>query len=130
MRDFASQGLPIQHPLLRKLWLVAKIQGHKNPFSPELLRLNVAQIDFVLEMAALDEPDKYHFQRAGRAPAPKPETTAAWFDALKGDARRKSGLGRALEAASSRLASWKANAMPQRRQGFSRGGKPLPDGES
>ena len=125
MRDFASQGLPSQHPLLRKLWLVAKIQGHKNPFSPELLRLNVAQIDFVLEMAALDEPDRYHFHRKGRAAPPQPETTAAWFDAAYG----KNALGRALEAASARLASWRSNAMPQRRQGFSRGGKPLPDGE-
>lgn len=48
-----------------------------SPFSQEISRLNEAQLDWVLERYAADEPDKATFSR-GAPKASQPEINAAW----------------------------------------------------
>lgn len=98
--------------------MVARIQGHKNPFSPELLALNEAQLDFILEMESIDHPDELTFRRGGEEPISN--VRAAWNDVLRGKARLDY-YGDSLVAALRRVAKMKANKP---RLGIVRGKKP------
>ena len=81
-----TRGLPTTTRLAVKLWQVAKIQGHKNPFGKPLLDYNEAELDFVLEMEAKDNPGAYVFERAGVASdgSHQPAILAAWAAVKRG----------------------------------------------
>jgi hypothetical protein len=83
--DFARNGLPTGTRLGEKLWRVAVIQGHHNPFRDELLALNEAQLDFILEMYAQDHPKEFSFTRKD-SKSPQSEISAAWTRVLRGNA--------------------------------------------
>ena len=89
--DFSKTGLPTTTALARKVWQAAKIQGHRDPFGKKLLDYTVAELDFVLEMEALDKPDEYVFERGGIASnnAHVPHNKAAWASVLRGTALAK-----------------------------------------
>lgn len=109
-----AKGLPTTTALAGKLWQAAKIQGHKNPFGKALLDHTVAELDFVLEMEALDNPKGYVFKRGGVSSdgSHVPEAKAAWASALRGSAlaRYLSGIPfKAVQAYRERVASTTAN---------------------
>lgn len=70
---------------------MAKIQGHHNPFSPDLLSLNEAQLDFILEMWAADNPKRGRFVREGATTSGMDDSLARkkWADVLRGPALQK-----------------------------------------
>lgn len=87
---FVSNGLPIDDRLLNKLWQISKIIGNEkagNPFDEKLLRLNEAQLDFILEKYVEDDPKRGKFFRPGRPSASEPKRQAAWEHVLMGKAR-------------------------------------------
>lgn len=49
--------------------------------------MNEAQLDFCLEMYALDHPKEFRFQRPGKHVTPTSEVRAAWDRVLEGAAR-------------------------------------------
>lgn len=67
--------------------MVAKVQGHKNPFHPDLMALTMPQIDYILEMQARDDPDHYTFTRGNKA-APT-NALAAWYNIFEGGALQR-----------------------------------------
>lgn len=92
----------------------------------------VAQLDFVLEMASLDEPDQYTFTRADRphGRAEIPVAMTRWNDVLRGRLQQqyleRLGLGNAVRA----VTEWRARQHQQTagaglRPGLSRNGKPV-----
>jgi hypothetical protein len=86
--------------LAAKLWTVAKIQGHKNPFGKPIDQYNVAELDFILEMEARDNPDAYRFRRNGIPTdgSHLPEVKAAWMNVLRGNAQKTLTAGIAFDA--------------------------------
>ena len=88
------------------MWQAAKIQGHKNPFGKPLVEYNPAELDFVLEMEALDNPREYRFERDGVASdgAHNAAVKAAWASALTGRSLAQSLSGIAFDA----VAKWRA----------------------
>jgi hypothetical protein len=86
-----TTGLATSTPLARKLWAVATIQGHKNPFGKPILEYNLAELDFILEMEALNNPREFTFHRDGIASDGShiPEAKAAWSRVLRGSALTK-----------------------------------------
>jgi hypothetical protein len=86
----------------------------------------VPELDFVLEMAAIDEPEKWQFTRSGEDNQPRSETLAGWGDRLAGRAflwfLGRTGIG----AANQGLTSWRARRSEGGlRPGLSRGGKSI-----
>ncbi len=72
---------------MRKLWQVSQILGSRSPF--DLLDHNEAQLDFILEMYAEDNPDRGTFIRANnQPPLSAAKLAAAWERVLVGDAHR------------------------------------------
>jgi hypothetical protein len=127
MRNFAANGIPVTDRLAKKLWLASKIQGHRNPFGKPLIEYSVAQLDFILEMAALDEPDRYSFVRESTTTSPgaSAATLASWADVLSGTLQAaymdRLGITQGNRALALYAAKHGAGLTP----GFSRGGKPI-----
>lgn len=112
-----------------KLWQAAKIQGHRNPFGKPLIEYTMVELDFVLEMAALDDPDKWTFQRIGHAPAVASKSLASWTSRLAGKALTRFMLRTGIARANKGVAAWEARrSMGGRlRPGLSRQGKRVDD---
>ena len=89
--DFTETGLDITNPQFRKLWVVASIQGHFNPWRQELLELNETQLDAILEAYAKDNPKRLRFERQkSRRPREHTEQLALdWSGKLTGQAREQ-----------------------------------------
>ena len=125
MPDFEREGIPPSHRLAAKLWVASKVLGGHaagGPFGKRLVEHTPAELDFILEMAARDEPDKYAFRRAGTPdPMQRTEAGAAWYDRALGGSLRKS-----LEAATARARA-AAHGAQRLRPGLTRGGKPVRD---
>jgi hypothetical protein len=106
--------------------MASVVQGHRNPFGKPLVEYTVVELDFVLEMAALDEPDRWSFVRGGRkSGTAAPAAMARWSDALGGGLFRKymdrTGLTRGIAA----VTSWRRKQGGGMKPGFTRGGKPV-----
>lgn len=87
--DFTEKGLDIHDPLFQKLWRVASIQGHFDPWHPRLLNKTEAQLDAILEAYAEDFPKRLKFERRGaRKDRDTVETLSLlWADKLTGKGR-------------------------------------------
>jgi hypothetical protein len=111
--------------MARKLWLASRIQGHRNPFGKPLIEYSMAQLDFVLEMAAIDEPDMYSFVRRGvpSGVSLKPRAFAGWTNVLMGRAKVEIMERLGLTRASAFVAAWKDRRMSGPKLGITRGGK-------
>lgn len=114
--------------MARKLWLASKILGgHANggPFGKPLSEYSLIEIDFVLEMAAIDEPDRYSFVRNGKVSGVSQITQdlAEWTKCLEGPA-----LARHMAATFSPPA-WTRRSKPEQsmKVGITRGGKAVDD---
>jgi hypothetical protein len=87
----------------------------------------MAQLDFVLEMAAKDDPDKWTFTRAGTVQAS--ESMTRWVDKLAGRILTQflmiTGLTASIEAAAKWRAKRSAPPSTGLKPGMSRGGKDL-----
>jgi len=84
----------------------------------------MAQLDFVLEMASIDEPDKWTFNRLGQ-PEPKSQALAGWSDRLAGRALAAFMARTGLSVASAGVARWRARQGSGMKPGLTRGGKPI-----
>lgn len=113
--------------------MASVIQGHRNPFGKALLEYNTAQLDFVLEMAAIDEPDRWKFRRSGEE-VERSESLARWRDSLAGRALVGFLARTGLAHASRGLAAYEARRLrgtdAGMKPGLSRAGKALPDARS
>lgn len=103
------------------------IQGHRNPFGKPLTEYTTAQLDFVLEMASIDDPERYTFVRnENTARGAGSKALARWTDVLLGKPllyfMEKTGMA----AASAGVAAWRnrRSAGGGLKPGFSRAGKP------
>ena len=106
------------------------IQGHRNPFGKALRDYTVAELDFVLEMAAIDTPDQYTFSRAG-SPAGRSEAPiamASWMSVLREPLKQqyleRVGVAQGIRS----VAMWRATQGGGLKPGFSRAGKPIDKG--
>ena len=105
--------------------MASVVQGHRNPWGKPLAEHTVAELDFVLEQAALDEPDRWSFIRGGRKGATSTAAMAKWSDALGGSLFRRylerTGLTRGI----ANIANWKRRQGGGLKPGLTRGGKPI-----
>lgn len=98
------------------------------PFGKPLVEHTHAELDFILEMGAKDEPDRFTFLRGGiDARRQVPEAAAAWASALSGRALAERMQAGGLTDAQRRLNEYKARATGGMRPGVTRGGKAVPD---
>jgi len=86
----------------------------------------VAQLDFVLEMAALDEPDRYTFVRDGKETgrAVAAVSLASWTDTLIGPLRQRYLAHIGIAAANRAVTAYAARQSKGLKPGFTRQGKP------
>jgi hypothetical protein len=114
------------------LWQVSRILGDHTPggpFGKPLTEYSVQQLDFVLEMAAKDEPDKWTFVRPNDAPV-RSVSMSRWNDVLSGAALRRFMSANGTLNALAGLQAWKArkNAPVVGKEmqfGFTRAGKKI-----
>ena len=120
--------------MARKLWLASRILGSHaagGPFGKPLPDHTMPEIDFILEMGAADEPDRYTFLRGGKsAKQAETETRAAWHNVATGKALEQRMEADGLAEAQRRLNAYKAKLgglSGGLKPGFSKGGKPVND---
>jgi hypothetical protein len=80
----------------------------------------IAELNFVLEMAAIDEPERWEFQRSGDKP--KSQSLAGWNDRLAGRALLALMARTGLSVASAGVARWRARQGSGMKPGLTRGG--------
>lgn len=69
------------------MWRISRILN-TSPFDPKLLDHTEAELDFILESFALDNPEEFRFVRPGETDKPTPaELHAAMESVLLGTAR-------------------------------------------
>jgi hypothetical protein len=114
------------------LWLASKVLGSHvagGPFGKPLTDYTVAELDFVLEMGALDEPNRFTFTRGGRDPTRAAvDMHTAWMRVRTGAALTRQFDGEGITAANERLAAYRRRGGYQGglKPGVTRGGKPVP----
>lgn len=83
-----AEGLETKTLRAEKLWEVSRILGNRSPFDPYILEHTEAQLDFILEMYAKDNPRTRRFVRPGRIEDGTREVmvTKGWADVLTGAA--------------------------------------------
>lgn len=74
-----------------KLWRVASIQGHYDPWHPRLLERSEPQLDAILEAYSVDHPKELKFERRKtREAKDRPvEVLKGWADVLIGKAKEE-----------------------------------------
>lgn len=87
----------------------------------------VAQLDFVLEMAAIDEPDRYSFVRDGKESGRSVASAAlaSWADTLKGPLRERYLEQIGIAAGNRAVAAYLARQRTGLKPGLTRRGKPV-----
>lgn len=76
-------------PLAKKLWQASRVLN-TSPFSPELLHHSEVQLDFILEMHALDNPKELVFERTSSEKIlSETETLAQWDQVLIGKSKQE-----------------------------------------
>lgn len=107
--------------------MAAVIQGHRNPFGKPLPEYSVAELDFVLEMAARDEPERWQFVRADKpADNAQPQTMAQWHNVMAGRLAVAWMVRTGVTDATARIRNWRQRqGQGQMRPGLTQGGKPV-----
>jgi len=104
--------------------MASVVQGHRNPFGKPLADHTVSELDFVLEMASLDEPDRWSFVRGTRS-ASQTTAMARWSDVLAGGLFSRfiahTGITKGLAA----VTAWRRRQGGGLQPGLTRGGKPI-----
>lgn len=74
--------------MAKKLWQVSRLLGDRSPFDPYVLDHNEAQLDFILEMYALENPRRARFVRPDQPSEglKHSQAQARWVDVLRGSA--------------------------------------------
>jgi hypothetical protein len=88
----------------------------------------MAELDFVLEMGALDEPDRFTFMRGGQDPSRAAvDAHAAWTNVRTGAALQRQFDREGVTAANERLRAYRARSGRQGglKPGVTKGGKPV-----
>lgn len=71
------------------MWKVSRVLNNISPFADELLQHSEAQLDFILEMYAKDNPEEVTFVRADKpTPLTATESMAEWECRLLGKAKQ------------------------------------------
>jgi len=85
----------------------------------------VPELDFILEMAARDEPERWTFVRAGQERTTK--ALAGWTDVLKGNLLLRYLTRIGVTAGIAGVAAWRKRQQQGGglKPGLTRGGKPL-----
>jgi len=99
------------------------MQGHKNPFGKPLNEYTVAELDFVLEMSAIDDPDHWTFVRASKHATTTPKALARWIDVLAGPLAAQYQAYIGITAGLENVRRWRARKESGLKPGFSRAGK-------
>ena len=107
------------------MWLASKIQGHRNPFGKPLTEYNHAELDFILEMSAIDDPESYVFHRGGDVPLSPSQVSAAWFKVLRGKALLRHTLGQAIEVANKAVEAFNGRFTGGLKPGITQRGKAI-----
>ena len=98
------------------------------PFGKPLVAHTPAELDFILEMGARDEPDRFTFLRGGKDPRLEAsEVAAAWVAVAANDEQRLATAGLADAQARLKVHKAKAGGVQTMRPGLTRGGKAIPD---
>lgn len=105
------------------------VQGHRNPFGKPLAEHTVPELDFVLEMAALDDPERWKFERAGDGSVPRSDAMSRWRDSLAGRALTELMSVTGATAARAGIERWRNRRMGGMRPGLTRRGKEIADGD-
>jgi hypothetical protein len=125
--DFEREGIPTDDPLARKLWAASVVQGHRDPFGKKLIDYTVPELDFVLEMAAIDDPDRWSFTRIG-GDGPRSVALSGWTNSLAGRALMAFLARTNTVSAVKGIAAWRSRreqGQTGMRPGFTRGGKEI-----
>ena len=88
----------------------------------------MAELDFILEMGALDEPERFTFLRGGRdSRREATEIHAAWTKVRAGNALGRQMDREGITAANRRMAEYRRRQGQAQglRPGLTRGGKPV-----
>lgn len=104
------------------------VQGHRNPFGKPLVEHTMPELDFVLEMAAIDDPDRWTFTRAGADTAPRSEAMSRWRDSLAGKALVELMSLTGATAARAGIERWRNRKSGGMKPGLTRRGKDIGDG--
>lgn len=109
---------------MKKLWQASQILGSKSPF--DLLDHTQAELDFILEKYADENPKAARFTRLGKTqPLSRAELDAAWDKVLVGRAHREMmGARMPSEAVMAVLRRREALSKPQIVKGPAAAGPP------
>lgn len=99
------------------------MQGHKNPFGKPLNEYTIAELDFVLEMSAIDDPDNWTFVRGSKQSETTSKSLARWFDVLAGPLFDQYQRYMGITAGLDNVRRWRARQGGGLKPGLSRGGK-------
>jgi hypothetical protein len=99
------------------------MQGHKNPFGKPLNEYSVAELDFILEMSALDDPEHWTFIRAAKQAVSTPKALARWIDVLAGPLAAQYQAYIGITAGLDNVRRWRARKAGGLQPGLSRAGK-------
>jgi len=105
--------------------MAAKLQGHKNPWGKPLVECSLAEIDFILEMEAIDNPKEFQFYRSGQSTVPPPaaHSMTAWANVLRGEALMRFMTGRWSPKATARSEAMRNTSMSGMKPGVTVRGK-------
>jgi hypothetical protein len=104
------------------------VQGHRNPFGKTLAEHTVPELDFVLEMAAIDDPERWTFTRGGADKVVRSEAMSRWRDSLAGKALIELMSLTGATAARAGIERWRNRRSGGMRPGLTRRGKEIGDG--
>lgn len=98
------------------------------PFGKPLVEHTPAELDFILEMGARDEPERFTFLRDGKDPRRQaPETAAAWTDVAGTNEQKLKAAGLAEQQARLNAYRKRTATAPGLKPGLTRGGKAAAD---
>jgi hypothetical protein len=116
---------------MAKLWVASRILGSHaagGPFGKPLLDHTPDEIDFILEMGARDEPERFTFMRGGKdARVEAAKAKAAWLDTTIDNSQKLKMAGLAEQQAKLNQYKQRGRAASGMRPGMTRGGKAVSD---
>lgn len=109
--------------------MASVVQGHRNPFGKPLAEHTVPELDFVLEMAAIDDPERWTFHRGGEDATPQSESMSRWRSSLAGSALAELMSLTGATAARAGIERWRNRRSMGLRPGITRRGRSITGGD-